>query len=351
MNDLDAMSRANYISTAGLGITSPNPIVGAVILSETGDFISEGFHQRGRDGQPGDHAEVVALARAGDKARGATIIVTLEPCNHHGKTPPCTEAIIAAGLKKVIFAVSDPNPEAQGGMERLRSAGITVESGVLEEEVSFTNRAWLTRMKTGNSYITVKIAATLDGFIAAEDGSSKWITSPAARHDVALLRSECDAIVTGTGTVLADDPELIVRGIEKSHTPERIIIGTRNIPSDFKIFNKKAPTHHLQSRDLTALREYCQSKRFNRVLVEAGPTLTSTLIAHRYVDEIVIYQAPTLLGRGRSMAPNLGITSLAKRLDFEVQELGYVGEGRDRNIKIHLNARSQNSEFTDVEAI
>ncbi|MEY3098911.1 MAG: hypothetical protein RIS32_702, partial [Actinomycetota bacterium] len=205
INAESAMRRANEISKLGLGKSSPNPIVGAVIVGNDG-------HQDG-----GKHAEVVALSKAGQRARGATLFVTLEPCNHMGKTPPCTEAIIAAGIKKVVFAVSDPNPIAHGGAQSLTDAGIIVEPGLLKDEVAFTNRAWLKKIKSSHPYITLKIAASLDGKVAALDGSSKWITSEISRTDAAILRSQCDAIVTGTGTVLADNPSLTVRNIKREN--------------------------------------------------------------------------------------------------------------------------------------
>lgn len=340
MNEIEAMYHANEISQFGLGSTFPNPIVGAVILSPEGELITEGFHRRGVNGQPGDHAEVVAMKNAGEKARGATLVVTLEPCNHHGKTPPCTEAIIKAGISKVIYGIDDPNGIAQGGADRLRKAGIKVESGVLREEIAFANRAWIKKVSTGYPYFTIKIAATVDGFIAAKDGASKWITSSAARADVARLRSQSDAIVTGTGTVLADDPKLTARGVEVTSTPERIIMGTREIPHDFQIWDKSAPTHQIKSRDLSALREYCHQRRFNSVLIEAGPLLTSSFIAHGLVDEVIIYQAPTLLGEGRSMASNLGISTLTNRLDFTLSESQIIGEGDERNLRIRLNSKS-----------
>ncbi|MFZ9781048.1 MAG: bifunctional diaminohydroxyphosphoribosylaminopyrimidine deaminase/5-amino-6-(5-phosphoribosylamino)uracil reductase RibD, partial [Candidatus Nanopelagicaceae bacterium] len=212
INAESAMRRANEISKLGLGKSSPNPIVGAVIVGNDGQIAGEGFHHS-QDG--GKHAEVVALSKAGQRARGATLFVTLEPCNHMGKTPPCTEAIVAAGIKKVVFAVSDPNPIAHGGAQSLTDAGIIVEPGLLKDEVAFTNRAWLKKIKSSHPYITIKIAASLDGKVAALDGSSKWITSEISRSDVAILRSQCDAIVTGTGTVLADNPSLTVRNIKR----------------------------------------------------------------------------------------------------------------------------------------
>ena len=331
----DAMARANSISRSGLGRTWPNPIVGAVILSTTGEFISEGFHQRGSNGAAGDHAEVVAIKGAGASARGATLVVTLEPCNHHGKTPPCTEAIIEAGISKVIYAVSDPNAEAQGGHERLAKAGIDVLKFDDASDVEATNRAWLFRIRNNRPYITAKIAATLDGFIAASDGTSKWITSPEARHDVALLRNESDAIVTGTGTVIADNPRLTVRGLDPKSTnqPVRYVVGSRAIDQGAAIRDTSAETHFVE--DIAQLMESLAARRFNRVLIEAGPRLTSSLISAGLVDELYIYQAPTLLGQGRSMVESLGISTLSERLDLNLHCTRII-EGDTRTVKSHL---------------
>ncbi|MEY4206742.1 MAG: hypothetical protein RL255_579, partial [Actinomycetota bacterium] len=223
-----AMRRANELSLNGLGLTFPNPIVGAVVIDDSGNLIGEGFHSKSNQGA---HAETNALVAAGNKAVGATLVVTLEPCNHHGKTPPCTEKIIESGIKKVVFGVSDPNKLASGGAAALRNAGIEVIGAFQSDEIEFNNRAWLKKIRTGKVYITLKLALTVDGKIAAADGSSKWITSESSRADVAVLRSECDAIVTGTGTVIADNPALTVRNVNRNGNtefhPARIVMGER----------------------------------------------------------------------------------------------------------------------------
>ena len=340
INAESAMRRANEISKLGLGKSAPNPIVGAVIIGGDGQIISEGFHHSQGGGK---HAEVVALEGAGQKSIGAILFVTLEPCNHMGKTPPCSEAIIAAGIKKVIFAVSDPNPIAQGGVKKLIDAGIIVEQGLLQDEVSFTNRAWLGKINNSRPYITIKIAASLDGKVAALDGSSKWITSEISRSDVAILRSQCDAIVTGTGTVLADNPSLTVRNVERENfefRPVRVILGKREIPIDSKILDKSAETIQINDSDLGALIELAKERSWNQVLIEAGPTLNSAFLKAGLFDEVFLYQAPTLLGSGLDFAGNLGIESLNQRLDLELIAADLLGS-KDKNLRLHLLAVSR----------
>jgi diaminohydroxyphosphoribosylaminopyrimidine deaminase/5-amino-6-(5-phosphoribosylamino)uracil reductase len=335
-----AMNRANELSVRGLGLVSPNPIVGAVILDNSGNLIGEGFHQRAGD----LHAEIAAIQSATGDLTGATLVVTLEPCNHQGKTPPCTEAIIKSGIKRVVYSISDPNPIAQGGEARLKAAGILVESGVLAELIEKTNRAWIKKVKTGRPYLTMKIASTLDGKIAAADGSSKWITSDNSRIDVAKLRSECDAIVTGTGTVLADNPNLTVRGFSRfegwqDFKPTRVVIGERELPATAQVKSADAETVHLQTRDLNKLLELASARGWNRVLIEAGPTLNSAFLKERLVDEIFWYQAPAILGNGRSAIGDLGITTLAEQLSMEMLESVEIA-GETRNLRIHLQLRS-----------
>ena len=335
-----AMRRANELSKLGLGLTAPNPIVGAVILSSSGELIAEGFHHR-EDG--GKHAEVVALQSAKEKASGATLILTLEPCNHHGKTPPCTEAIIKAGVKRVVYSLTDPNPKAAGGANRLREAGIEVESGLLEEEISFTNRAWLKRINSARPYITLKVATTLDGKVAAADGSSKWITNDLARKSVHELRSECDAIFTGTGTVIADDPAMTVRGVKRgdfNFAPTRVVMGKRAIPAGSKILDESATTIHLESHNLSQLLELAEEKGWNRILVEAGPKLTAAFLKAELFDEIFLYQAPTILGGNFDFVGDFEVRNLDDRVDFRLNSAEIIGEN-EKNLLLHLLAVSK----------
>ena len=293
-----AMQRAIALSEKGLGKTAPNPIVGAVIIDDDGTVIGEGFHDRMKSN---DHAEVVAIANATKNLKGATIIVTLEPCNHSGSTGPCTQAIIDAGISTVVFAVNDPNSVASGGADRLRSAGIKVVEGVLKEEAAYANRAWLMKIKKNRPFFTWKVATTLDAKIAATDGTSKWITNETSRADVQILRRQADAILVGTNTVITDDPHLIPRGdfAGYSHNPIRVICGEQELPKDAKIFDSAAQTVVVKSKDLDLLVEKLNELEINQVFVEAGMTLASSMVDHCLMDELVIYQAPTLLGSGK----------------------------------------------------
>jgi diaminohydroxyphosphoribosylaminopyrimidine deaminase/5-amino-6-(5-phosphoribosylamino)uracil reductase len=294
-----AMQRAIDLSEKGLGKTAPNPIVGAVIIDSSGKIIAEGFHDRMNSE---NHAEVVAIEAAGNQTKGATIVVTLEPCNHTGKTDPCTQAIIGAGISTVVFAVNDPNAIASGGVAALRAAGITVIEGVLKEEAALANRAWLMKIKKNRPFFTWKVAATLDGKVAATDGTSKWISNPTSRTDVQLLRRQSDAILVGTNTVIADNPHLIPRGdfVGYSHNPIRIICGEQELPSNSLVFDDAARTEVVKTRDLDLLVEKLNELGVNQVLVEAGPTLASAMLDHCLMDELVMYQAPSLLGSGKS---------------------------------------------------
>lgn len=328
--DLDRlMLRANELSKKGLGLTAPNPIVGAVIVDSMGNEIASGFHAGG------DHAEIVAIDAA--RKSGITdfsncaILVTLEPCNHFGKTPPCSDALIQAGFGAVVFAIDDPNQIATGGAEKISGAGVTVISGVQNELVAATNRAWLSKVKRNRPWFITKIASTLDGKISTSDGESKWITSAESRADVALLRNQSDAILTGTGTALADDPQLTPRFIEAENpsgrrsNPERIVIGKTSIPDHFKLHDSTAPTHFLKTHDFAPLLELASAKGWNQILVEAGSRLNSALLQAGLVDEIQLYFAPALLGSGNSFISELGITRLADRIDLSFGEIEKIG--------------------------
>jgi len=329
----EAMARAIECATFGLGKTFPNPIVGAVITSATGEFISEGFHQGG------DHAEVIAIGTAKEIPAGSVIYITLEPCNHHGKTPPCVDAIIAAGIKKVVFAVTDPNPVATGGTERLQESGIEVKSGIGEVQARLENRAWLTKIGKSRPRITWKIASTMDGKVAATDGSSKWITGEIARADVARIRSQADAIVTSTATVIADDPLLTSKGLGKN--PVRIVMGITELSSNSKILGTDAETVLIKSRDSKDLISLVKVRGFNQILIESGPTLGTALLRADLVDEIILYQAPTFLGSGKASIGDLGISSISDRLDFEIADVEILGA--DLKITLVKSAKSNES--------
>ena len=306
-NHLAFMQRAIALSEKGLGRTAPNPIVGAVIIATDGTVIAEGFHDRHKSA---DHAEVVALKIAGDKARGATMFVTLEPCNHTGTTGPCTQAIIGAGIKSVVFAVADPNPTASGGAATLKAAGIEVVAGVGVDEASYSNRAWLTKIIEGRPFITWKVAATLDGKIAAQDGTSKWITNEASRADVQKVRRTVDAIMVGTQTVIADDPHLIPRDGLTSGNPLRIVCGTQELPKGAQVLDSAAPTKVIASKDLEVVASELLATGVNHILLESGPTLASAMVHACMLDELMIYQGPSLLGAGKNFVADLGALTL-----------------------------------------
>jgi diaminohydroxyphosphoribosylaminopyrimidine deaminase/5-amino-6-(5-phosphoribosylamino)uracil reductase len=304
-NTDEAYARLASQSASHLGKTAPNPNVAAALYGSDGSFIAEGAHNRliSRD-----HAEVVAIKKAGEASRGATIVVSLEPCNHIGSTGSCVDAIIEAGIAKVIYAVKDPNPIAAGGAERLKAAGIEVEFAASKQLLE-TQRAWLHRISTGRPYFIWKVAATLDGRIAASDGTSQWITSPESREDVQYLRAQSDAILIGTGTALADNPTLRPR-IEGAHSPIRIVMGNREVPQDFNLRDSGSETLFIKGHEVASLLEALQERDFNQVLVEAGPTLGSALFAAGIIDEIVLYQAPVLLGKGKSWLEDIGVTTI-----------------------------------------
>ena len=312
-----AMARAIDCARLGLGKTFPNPIVGAVITSATGEFISEGFHQGA------DHAEVIAIKAAKEIPAGSIIYVSLEPCNHHGKTPPCVDAIIEAGISKVIYAASDPNPVASGGADRLQGAGIEVISGLNEIQARNENRAWLTKIEKQRPRITWKIASTMDGKVAASDGSSKWITGELARADVALMRSQADAIVTSTATVKADNPLLTSKGA--GNNPVRIVMGETEIPANSQVLGNDAETVLINSHDFKDLINLANKRGFNQLMIEAGPTFGTALLRADLIDEIVLFQAPTFLGSGLPAIGDLGITNITGRLDFEISDVEVIG--------------------------
>jgi len=315
------LKRANELACLGLGLTGSNPIVGAVVVNSAGKIVGEGFHKSG------PHAEVVALEQASQSAKGATLYVTLEPCNHHGKTGPCTEAIIKAGIAKVIYAVRDPNPLASGGAQALAAAGIEVVFNGEVSEIAQNNRVWLHKVKTNRPYFIWKIATTLDGRSAAIDGSSKWITGPESRAEVSQLRSESSAILIGTSTALADNPNLIPRDQEITNktNPVRIVMGLREIPSDFNLNNDAAETVFLRSHDFSELLKLCAERDFNQVFVESGSELGTALLKAGLIDELIIFQAASLLGSGLSFIGDIGATNIREKMDFLIRDVAQLG--------------------------
>jgi len=319
----EALQFALDASEAVRGTTSPNPPVGAVILDADGAIAGVGATAP----PGGPHAEVRALSAAGERAHGGTAVVTLEPCNHTGRTGPCAEALIAAGVATVHYAVPDPNPVAGGGAGTLRAAGITVHAGLGADAVSRGPlRAWLHRQRFGRPHVTWKYAASLDGRSAAADGTSKWITGAAARARVHDERSRLDAIVVGTGTVLADDPWLTARlpdGDLAPHQPLRVVVGMRDIPTDARVLDDAAPTLLLRTHDvgevLAALGDHPD------VLLEGGPRLAGAFLAAGSVDRIQAYVAPVVLGAGSSAVEDAGVTTIVEALRFRRERVETVG--------------------------
>lgn len=342
------MAHALQLAARGRYTSFPNPRVGCVIARD-GVIVGEGWHARA--GEP--HAEVHALRAAGDRARGAELFVTLEPCSHHGRTGPCADALIAAGVRKVWAAMRDPNPQVAGqGIERLRAAGIEVEVGLLESAARELNRGFVSRMERGRPYLTLKLAASLDGRTAMASGESKWISSEAARADVHRLRAEAGAVLTGAGTVRADDPQLNVRGVDAAtRVPDRIVLDSRQgLAASARVWASDgarrfrvacAPPSAAQPDgvqhlavgsggdgrvDLAAALAALARHEVNAVLVECGATLAGALLRAGLVDELVTYLAPSLLGdAARGLACMPGLDTLAHRIELQFKDVRPVG--------------------------
>lgn len=329
------MLRAVELAARGLTTTLPNPVVGCVLLDASGQPVGEGWHER----PGGPHAEVAALAAAGERASGSTAIVTLEPCAHTGRTESCADALIAAGVTRVVVGVGDPWPPAAGGADRLRQAGVTVELGVEQDAAEAVNRVWLTAVRRGRPYVTWKLAATLDGRVAAADGSSRWITGPKARADAHELRARCDTVLVGLGTVLADDPELTVRpadGSTAERQPLRVVADTLGrTPEQARVRDEQADTWVATgdqvgvgpdgALDLRALMRKLFERDRRHVLLEGGPRLAGAMVAAGLVDTVVAYVAPALLGAGPSAldAALADTIAGAYRLDLvDVRQIG-----------------------------
>jgi diaminohydroxyphosphoribosylaminopyrimidine deaminase/5-amino-6-(5-phosphoribosylamino)uracil reductase len=324
MADAATMRRALELATRGpaRGI---NPRVGCVILSPHGEVLAEGWHR----GAGTAHAEVDALQKlAPGAAAGPTAVVTLEPCNHTGRTGPCAVALIDAGIGRVVYAVADPGEHSAGGAERLREAGVAVEDGVLAAEVEAMLDDWLFAARHHRPRVIVKWASSLDGRAAASDGSSQWITGPAARADVHRRRAAADAIAVGTGTVLADDPALTARdaaGEFFDAQPIPVVFGRRPVPADAAVTRHPHAPLFLEGADLVADLHELQRRGIRSLFIEGGPTLASAFLAAGLADELLVYLAPALLGGPRLAVGDLGVDTItgARRLDFAaVERLG-----------------------------
>jgi diaminohydroxyphosphoribosylaminopyrimidine deaminase/5-amino-6-(5-phosphoribosylamino)uracil reductase len=362
MDDEAMMRRALALAERGRGLVSPNPLVGAVVARD-GRVVGEGWH----DGPGNPHAEIHALRAAADFARGATLYVTLEPCDHHGRTPPCTNAILEAGVARVVAAARDPNPVVDGrGFERLRSAGVEVTAGLLEAEAERMNEAFATHIRTGMPLVVLKMAATLDGKVAARDGSSRWITGQEARDEVHRMRGAADAIVVGAGTARADDPSLTVRDPEYRGRPVmRVLVDAGGrVPATAGLFSNEAPTLVATTEaapvgrrrewaeagadvvvfdadgdevPLEALFAHLGKRDVQLVMLEGGPTLAWSAVRDGLVDKLVLFLAPKLVG-GRD-APGIlggeGVAPIAEAMDLEILDVARVGHDIKVEARVH----------------
>lgn len=351
------MARALRLAERGAYTARPNPMVGCVI-AHGDEVVGEGYHVRA--GEP--HAEIHALQAAGDRARGATAYVTLEPCAHVGRTGPCADALIAAGVSRVVAAMRDPFPQVDGeGFARLQAAGIAVESGLMEPAARTLNRGWLSRLERGRPWVRIKLATSLDGRSALASGESKWISGMASRHDVHHWRARAGAIVTGAGTVMIDDPSLTVRFEDETPfaPPLRVVLdpGLATIARG-RVREGDAPTLYIHAPDakpprgidaqvasvpvhagrfdLAAVMRLLAAREINEVQVEAGATLAGALLTAGLVDEILLYVAPVLLGgKARPLFEGLDIDEMTERLQLEIVETRRIGE----DIRLMLQPR------------
>jgi len=351
--DFHFMTQAIVLANRGLFTTDPNPRVGCVLVKDN-VTVGEGWHERAG----GPHAEINALKQAGNKARGATAYISLEPCCHHGRTPPCTDALIEAGVSRVVGAMSDPNPAVSDqGYQQLEAAGVSVEKDILQEKAEALNPGYLKRMREGRPYVRCKLAMSLDGRTAMASGESKWITSESARKDVHYLRARSSAIVTGIGTVQSDDPSMTARLAEEDITevqqPLRVVLDTKLAMSDQarmlgldgdtlvitastdktaqeKLTNAGARievvaenNHHV---DLQAVMKYLADNQVNEVLLEAGATLSGAMLQAGLIDELIVYIAPHLMGdNARGLFHLPGINNMDQRIDLDIIETAPVG--------------------------
>ncbi|MCW8093007.1 bifunctional diaminohydroxyphosphoribosylaminopyrimidine deaminase/5-amino-6-(5-phosphoribosylamino)uracil reductase RibD [Alteromonas sp. ASW11-130] len=364
-NDYRWMGEAIKLARKGKYTTTPNPNVGCVIVDSNQNLVGKGYHlQAGTS-----HAEVHALRQAGQKASGGTAYVTLEPCSHFGRTPPCADALIDAGVKRVVVAMTDPNPQVSGkGIAKIQQAGIEVVVGVMAAEAANLNRGFIKRMTYGKPFVTLKLAISLDGKIALSNGKSKWITSPEARSDVHRHRAESSAILTGSGTALHDNPSLLVRQDEANLTdyplpevrqPLRVVVDSKGgLPANLQLFNDGhaslvATTHVYKDCDhaetvvvtgergkvsLTALMDILGQRQINDVWVEAGPGLAGALLQSGLVDELIVYQAPIILGdKATSMLTLPDFSEIDQAYSLTLRQLRHVGV--DTKMTFSINAK------------
>ena len=336
-----AMRRALELAATPGVPTGPNPRVGCVLLGPAGEVVAEGWHR----GAGSPHAEADALQHAGRAAHGSTAVVTLEPCNHTGRTGPCSRALVDAGVRRVVFAQRDPNPLAAGGAATLRASGVEVEGGLLEDQARAVNREWTFAVDHGRPFVTWKFATTLDGRSAAADGTSRWVSSRAARIDTHRLRALCDTMLVGSNTVAVDDPLLTVRDAADrplDRQPLRAVMGLRELPPTRRVFDASAETVHLRTRDpRQALKELYALDR-QHVFLEGGPTLAAAFWRAGLIDEVVTYVAPVLLGSGRAAVADLGIGTIADAAHLAVTDVTVLqpaGPDEDVNVRLTMTPR------------
>ena len=325
------MSHAIELATNADLTRDINPTVGAVIVDASGAVVGEGWH----NGSGTAHAEVMAITQAGAKTKGATLYCTLEPCNAQGKTGPCVQAIISAGITKVVIGQRDPHQKMSGGSQTLIDAGIEVVDGVLTEQAKELNRSWNFAHENNRPWVIWKTATTLDGFVASADGTSKWITGEPARERVQELRASVGAIVTGTGTVLADDPLMTVRKFSEVDQPMRIVVGDRELPATAQIFSGAKPGVQLNGDLSEVISKLWNEHGVHRVLVEAGSHLSQSLWSADLVDEVYWFQAPVLLGAGKPAIGNFGVNTLANAPRFPDYQVDRVG----LDLLVHFTTR------------
>lgn len=325
-----ALQRALELAADPSAPPGPNPRVGCVVFDADGSVVGEGFHR----GVGTAHAEVVALQESGNRARGGTAVVTLEPCRHFGRTGPCTQELIRAGLARVIYAVKDPGGESSGGADELRSAGVEVvqASGSQAVQAQEFLAPWVFAMTHARPYVTLKVASSLDGRVAASDGSSRWITGPIARADVHHVRSQVDAIVIGTGTARVDDPALTARhedGTLMNHQPLRVIIGNSDLPPDARlraVHPGESEILQLRGRDIDDALRVLHERSVRHVLVEGGPMLAAAFVRGGYVDRVDWYTAPVLFGSGISAMGDLGVANIGQGYRLRMVRVEALGE-------------------------
>lgn len=325
--EVDAMRRALELAADPLVRPGANPRVGCVLLSSDGRVVAEAAHQ----GAGTAHAEVAALAAAGDRvSEVTTAVVTLEPCDHTGRTGPCSTALVDAGVRRVVHALDDPTAEAAGGAARLRAAGVEVVGGVLADEAAALDPDWFAAARLGRPHVTWKVASTLDGRVAAADGSSRWVSGPASRRDAHRVRAQVDAVLAGTGTVLHDDSQLSARDADDvplpiARQPLRAVMGLRPVPPGARVLDDTAPTEVLVTRDPAAALERLWNLGVRRLLLEGGPTLAAAFWRSGLVDRLTVYLAPSLLGAGRPAVPDLGIATIADQARLDITDVRRCG--------------------------